>query len=207
MSPQPWLWQDSPCYWHTSSYVFYLWVPTLLTLDVFGCKRQEEVCVSVTLAAFSRNTSNSWIGFNSRFCSGEKFLFGFRDLFFCLFLDSVSPVVSESSNALFWQTVFFTSDVWLFPLASGSFGLLVTKHRSALRWGKLVQVGRSCCSSLSVTLDDFAAVMGKKGTTKSSDSQRSDVGLTDPVGERQLSLPFSFCSSGDLLLHNHGDSC
>lgn len=61
-------------------------------------------------------------GCYSRFCSGQKFLWGFLDLFFCLFLDSVSDVPSESSSALFWHTVFFSS-AWLLPLATGSFGL------------------------------------------------------------------------------------
>ena len=60
---------------------------------------------------------------DSRFCSGQKFLLGFRDLFFCLFLESVSGAPSESSSALFWHTVFFTSELWLLPLATGSFGL------------------------------------------------------------------------------------
>lgn len=79
-----------------------------LTYLAAGVKKN---CVSVTLAPLSRNILNSSVGFNARFCSGEKFLLGFRDLFFCLFLDNGSAVPSESSNALFWHTLFFTSDV------------------------------------------------------------------------------------------------
>lgn len=104
------------------------WAPQSFTFGFPHCSHLmylaaggKKNCVSVTLAAFSGNIFNRSI--ISRFCSGEKFLFGLRDLFFCLFLDNVSAAPSDSSNALFWQTVFFTSDVWLFPLATGSFGL------------------------------------------------------------------------------------
>lgn len=119
--------------------------------------------------------------FDSRFCSGAKFLLGFRDLFFCLFLDKVSPAPSESSNALFWQTAFFTSDVWLFPLATGSFGL---EETNSAHW--------TCLRPL-LTPHFF------------SDLHGSHIRLTDPVRERQVSALFR--SSGDLLLHNHADSC
>lgn len=118
---QPWFGQDYSCWWQMSSSVFTFGFPHCSHL-MYLAARDKKNCVDVILAGFYR----SLILFNSRFCSGEKFLWGFRDLFFCLFLDNVSPAPSESSNALFWHTVFFTSDVWLFPLGTGSFGLQET---------------------------------------------------------------------------------
>lgn len=81
--------------------------------------RSDVSCI--LLVCFKRGPESD--GLDSRFCSGQKFLLGFRDLFFCLFLERVSAVPSESSSALFWHTVFFTSEPWLLPLATGSFGL------------------------------------------------------------------------------------
>lgn len=125
MHMQPWFGKDYPCWWQLSSSVFTFGLPHCSHL-MYLAAGDKKNCADIILAGFYRNLFNSLILFNSRFCSGEKFLFGFRDLFFCLFLDNVSPALSESSNALFWHTVFFTSDVWLFPLGTGSFGLQET---------------------------------------------------------------------------------
>lgn len=124
MQMRPWFWQDYPCWWQMSSF-FTFGFPHCSHL-MYLAAGDTKNCVDIILAGFYRNLFKSLIFFNSRFCSGEKFFFGFRDLFFCLFLDSVSPAPSESSKALFWHTVFFTSDVRLFPLGTGSFGLQET---------------------------------------------------------------------------------
>lgn len=181
---QPWFWQDYPCWWQMSTSAFTFGFPHCSHL-MYLAEGDTKNCVDVILAYFWRN---SLILFNSRFCSGEKFLFGFRDLFFCLFLDNVSAAPSESSNALFWHTVFFTSDVWLFPLETCSFGLQETNADQVS--------GRSCCSSLWLCYR-------KKTTTKDSNLRRSNIRLTGPVGKRQVSTLFSICSSGNLILHNH----
>lgn len=141
--------QDSPCWRRTSASGFFFLPLGSHTAHTWRIWLQEaRRTVSVWLWQRSAGTFSTVPSvFNSRFCSGEKFLLGFRDLFFCLFLDNVSAAASDSSNALFWQTVLFTSGVWLFPLATGSFGLHVTntdQFSDHLAW-----VGRSCYSSLS----------------------------------------------------------
>lgn len=97
----------------------YLWVAALFALDVLSCRERRHTKSQVQTRAAARQTAK----LDSRFCSEQKFLCGFRDLFFCLFLDRVSVVPSGSSSALLWHTVFLPSEARFCPLATGSLGL------------------------------------------------------------------------------------
>lgn len=106
----------------------YLGVSTLLTLDVLcWWKKKKQFFFSFFDRKLKTQLSKMGVkvqgGSDSRFCSGQKFLLGLRDLFFSLFLESMSADPSESSSGLFWHTGFLTSDLWPLPLRAGSFGL------------------------------------------------------------------------------------
>lgn len=96
-----------------------LWVATLFALDVLGCRQRQETRSQVQILA----AESEAVKLDSRFCSEQKFLCGFLDLFFCLFLDRMSVVPSASSSALFWRTVLLPSEPRFCPLATGSLGL------------------------------------------------------------------------------------